>query len=388
MQIITWKHIPDAGQEKCFCEASLMKKIMIFANNDVGLFKFRKELIAALLDRYQVHIALPYGDYVDSLVQMGCIFHATEFQRRGKNPINDFILLNKYNDLLREVSPMAVLTYTVKPNIYGGIICTLRKVPYIANITGLGTAIENGGLMQKLLLALYKLGLRKAQKVFFQNEANRDFMLSKGVVKGAFELLPGSGVNLDEHSAEPYPNQEKPLVFVTIGRIMKDKGADEILYAAKTIQRDYPNVVFRLIGGFDGAYEEKVQQAVAAETIEYLGHQSDVHACLKDAHAIVHASYHEGMSNVLLEAAACGRPVIATDVAGCRETYDDHVSGIACKARDGDDLVRAIREFIALPYDQKALMGQAGRRKVELEFDRSIIINRYMKTIEEIEFSR
>lgn len=363
-------------------------KILIVANNDVGLYKFRRELVKELLRVHEVHICLPYGEYVEQLTVLGCVYHACEFDRHGTNPLAELKQIAFYKQLLKALKPNMVFTYTVKPNIYAGMACASMNIPYIANITGLGTAIENGGFMQKLLLVLYKRGLRKAQKVFFQNEANRDFMLSKGVVKGAFELLPGSGVNLDEHSAEPYPNQENPLVFVTIGRIMKDKGADEILYAAKTIQRDYPNVVFRLIGGFDGAYEEKVQQAVAAETIEYLGHQSDVHACLKDAHAIVHASYHEGMSNVLLEAAACGRPVIATDVAGCRETYDDHVSGIACKARDGEDLVRAIREFIALPYDQKALMGQAGRRKVELEFDRSIIINRYMKTIEEIEFSR
>ncbi len=359
-------------------------RIMIVANNDVGLYKFRRELVEELLRLHEVHICLPGGEYIEKLTAMGCVYHSCEFDRHGTNPLAELKQISFYKDLLKSVKPDIVFTYTVKPNIYAGMACASLGIPYAANITGLGTAIENGGLMQKLLLLLYKVGLRRAQTVFFQNETNRSFMLSRGIVKGASVLLPGSGVNLDEHKAEPYPEKEEPLVLVNIGRIMKDKGADEVLYAAKVIRREYPNVIFRLIGGFDGAYEEKVNAAAAAGDIEYLGHQSDVHACLKEAHAIVHASYHEGMSNVLLEAAACARPVIATDVAGCRETYDDGVSGIACKARNGDDLVRAIREFIALSYEEKAEMGQAGRRKVEREFDRAIVIAHYLKEIEKI----
>ena len=359
-------------------------RIMIVANNDVGLYKFRRELVEALLRSHEVHICLPNGGYIEKLTAMGCVYHSCEFDRRGTNPLAELKQISFYKDLLKTVKPEMVFTYTVKPNVYAGMACASLGIPYVANITGLGTAIENGGLMQKFLLLLYKAGLRKAQKVFFQNESNRDFMLAKHIVKGEYGLLPGSGVNLDEHKAEPYPEKEEPLVLVNIGRIMKDKGADEVLYAARTIRKENPNVIFRLIGGFDGAYEEQVNAAAAAGDIEYLGHQSDVHACLKEAHAIVHASYHEGMSNVLLEAAACARPVIATDVAGCRETYDDGISGIACKARDGDDLVRAIRAFIALPHKQKEAMGQAGRRKAQNEFDRTIVIAQYLKEIEKV----
>lgn len=363
-------------------------RILIVANNDVGLYKFRRELVEELLRTHEVHICLPNGEYISKLTELGCVYHACEFDRHGTNPLAELKQIAFYKRLLKAVKPNMVFTYTVKPNIYAGMACASLKIPYVANITGLGTAIENGGLMQKLLLALYKLGLRKAQKVFFQNESNRDFMIAKGIVKGKHDLLPGSGVNLDEHNEEPYPETQEPLVLVNIGRIMKDKGADELLYAAKIIRKEYPQVVFRLIGGFDGAYEEKVQNAVEAGEIEYLGHQSDVHACLKEAHAIVHASYHEGMSNVLLEAAACARPIIATDVPGCRETYENGISGIACKARDGEDLVRAIREFIALPYEQKIQMGQAGRRNAERAFDRTIVIKQYMEEVEHIESRR
>lgn len=363
-------------------------RILIVANNDVGLYKFRRELLEALLQHHEVHICLPDGGYVEKLKDLGCVYHPCELDRHGMNPLAELKLLASYKRLLKGLKPDLVFTYTVKPNIYAGMACASLKVPYVVNITGLGSAIENGGLTQKLLLLLYRQGMRKAQKVFFQNESNRDFMLAKGVVKGAYELLPGSGVNLVEHKAEPYPQKEDPLILVNIGRIMKDKGADEMLYAAKTIREEHPNVVFRIIGGFDGAYEEKVRAAVDAGEIEYLGEQSDVHSCLKEAHGIVHASYHEGMSNVLLEAAACARPIIATDVAGCRETYENGVSGIACKARDGEDLVRAIREFIALPNHQRAAMGLAGRRKAEDEYNRARVIEQYLEEVREIENRR
>ena len=360
-------------------------RILIVANNDIGLYKFRRELVEELVKAHEVHICLPDGEYIEKLTAMGCVYHPCEFDRHGTNPLAEFKQISFYKLLLKTVRPDIVFTYTIKPNIYAGMACASMKIPYVANITGLGTAIENGGLMQKFLLVLYKHGLRKAQTVFFQNESNRDFMLSKGIVKAPVVLLPGSGVNLDEHKAEIYPAAEHPLIFVTIGRIMKDKGADEVLYAAKTVRQKYPDTVFRIIGGFDGAYEEQVKKAVDAGDIEYLGQQADVHPWLKNAHAIVHASYHEGMSNVLLEAAACARPMIATDVAGCRETYDNGVSGIACKARDGDDLVRALEEFIALPHEQKAAMGAAGRHKAEQEFDRMIVVKQYLAEIQKIQ---
>ncbi len=359
-------------------------RIMIVTNFGLGLYKFRRELIEELVKAHEVHICLPDGDYVPQLIGMGCVYHACEFDRHGTDLFAEWKLFSFYKSLLKAVQPELVLTYTVKPNIYAGMACASLNIPYIANITGLGSAIENGGILQKMLLLLYKRGLRKAQRVFFQNEQNQAFMMSHGVVKDKYTLLPGSGVNLEEYAAEPYPEQEKPLVLVTVGRIMEDKGAREVLYAAKTIRREYPHVVFRIIGAFDGDFEEAVHAAQQAGDIEYPGQQADVRACLKEAHAIVHASYHEGMSNVLLEAAACARPIIATDVAGCREIYDNGVSGIACKARDGDDLVRAIREFIAMSHADKAAMGVAGRRKVEREFDRAVVVRRYMEELEKL----
>ncbi len=356
-------------------------RVLIIANNDIGLYKFRRELIEELLKANEVYLSLPNGQYIKPLTEMGCVYEPCEFDRHGINPLAEIKQYFVYKSLLKKVKPEIVFTYTVKPNIYAGMACASLKIPYVANITGLGTAVENGGLMQKIILCLSAFGLRKAQKVFFQNSSNREFMQKRKIIKGPTDLLPGSGVNLQEHCLENYPSQDAPVTLVTVGRIMKDKGADEILYAAQKIHQEYPDVRFQIIGGFDGAYETQIQKAVEMGYIQYLGQQEDVHRCLKKAHAIVHASYHEGMSNVLLEAAACGRPVIATNVPGCRETYDDGVSGLACEARDGDDLVRAIRTFLRLSHEEKINMGLAGRRKVECEFDRSIVVQKYLEEI-------
>lgn len=360
----------------------MKKKVAILANNDVGLYKFRKELIEALLNLYEVHIVLPHGDFVDELVKMGCIYHQTEFNRHGTNPISELMLIKQYNTIIRKISPDAVLTYTVKPNVYGGILCSLKKIPYMVNITGLGTAIENGGILQKLLFCMYRSSLGKAQKVFFQNEKNAGVFTQNKIVQDNYQIIPGSGVNLNEHIYEPYPEDQENIVILVIGRIMRDKGSDEILYAAEKIKKEYPNVTVKMLGTLDGDYEKKISQAVENGYIEYCGQQSDVHSFIKESHATVHASYHEGMANVLLETAACGRPVIATDVPGCRETYDDGISGISCRARDGDDLVRAIKEFMALSYSQKIEMGKSGRKKMEKEFDRNIVIRHYLFEIE------
>ena len=341
-----------------------------------------------LLEEHEVHISLPHGEYVDDMVKMGCTYWPCEFDRHGTNPVKELAQIRYYRELIKQCRPDVVLTYTIKPNVYGGVACATLKIPYITNITGLGSAVENGGLMQKITLALYRLGTKRALKVFFQNSENEKIMLSHGIGTHAHDLLPGSGVNLEQHSFEPYPESDEKIILLVIGRIMRDKGSDEILQAANIIKQRYPNVTFRLLGFRDGDYQEKLDTAVAEGSIEYLGMQNDVHSFIKNSHATVHASYHEGMANVLLETASAGRPVIATDIPGCRETFDDGVSGLSCKPKDVDSLVAAITKFIALPHDSKAQMGLAGRKKMEREFDRSIVVEKYMQELDKIQTVR
>ena len=363
----------------------MSKRILILANADGGLYNFRKELLKSFVNKgYTVNCALPFGEKISYITELGCNCVDVKMSRRGTNPFEDFKLFLNYIKLIRKINPDVVLTYTIKPNVYGGMACRVLKIPYIVNVTGLGTAVQNGGLMQKLTLKLYKMGLKKAKTVFFQNSENQKFMVENGVVKSENDLLPGSGVNLEQHCFEEYPKNDDKIILLTIGRIMRDKGVNEILQAAKIIKSENPNVIFRFIGSYDENYEQQLEQAVSDGIVEHLENQPQVHTFITQSHATLHASYHEGMSNVLLETAACGRPVIATDVPGCRETYDDSVSGISFKAKDADDLVRAIREFLDLTNGQKAQMGKAGREKMEKEFNRNIIVNKYLEVIENL----
>lgn len=366
-------------------------KILILTNHQLGLYKFRRELLEKLVQkRYEVYVSVPEDEFTEELTDIGVkIIYNIYLDRRGTNPVHDLRLLNYYKAMIKKIEPDVVFSYTIKPNVYGGYICGKLNIPYIANVTGLGTSIQNGGLMQKLTLTMYKIGLRKAKKIFFQNNENKDFMLKHKVVnENKIDLLPGSGVNVEQQCYETYPDDSKKVIFTTIGRIMKDKGIDEVLGAAEIIKERHPETEFRLIGDFDEGYEGRVKNLVDRGIVKYLGFQKDIHPYIAESHAIIHASYHEGMSNILQEAASTGRPVIATDVPGCIETYDDGVTGIGFKAKSVKSLVNAIEHFLKLSKDERIAMGKAGRRKMECEFNRTIVVEKYMEEIKELEGDR
>lgn len=258
-------------------------------------------------------------------------------------------------------------------------------MPQIANITGLGDAVEEGGWLQRLTVFLYRVGLAKAKRVFFQNEANMEFCLKHGIGKGKGRLLPGSGVNLSYHALQPYPNEAFPVKILFIGRVLKTKGVEEYFEAAKAVAGMGLKAEFSLLGPCEIGNEALLKTMVDSEVINYLGATSDIRPFLKDVHATVLPSYHEGMSNVNLESAAAGRPVITTDIPGCRETVDDGVTGFLVKPRDAKDLTNKLVNFINLPYSQKAQMGLAGRAKVEREFDRNIVVEAYLKEVADSE---
>lgn len=361
---------------------SMKKKVLILVNHNVVIYNFRKELVERLVsDGYEVYLSCPQGNRIEELVSMGCKFVETDVERRSKNPFTDLKLLSHYKKIMKEIKPDIVLSYTIKPNVYGGIAARGLKIPQLANVTGLGTSIEDGGLSGKFILWLYKFGLKKAKTVFFQNESNLSFFKDNGIVKSKSVLLPGSGVNLNQHCFEEYPENTDETVFLIIGRIMKNKGTDEILEATEVIKAKHKNVIFRFIGFYEDDYKQKFESALDKGIVEFCGNQTDVHPFIKESHATILASYHEGMSNVLLESAATARPVLATDIAGCRETFDDGVSGISFKPKSSADLVRAIEKFLSLSYEERKNMGIAGRKKVEKQFDRQIVVNKYIEEI-------
>lgn len=360
-------------------------KILILANNDMGLYKFRKELLETLLEEHEVYICLPDGEFIKKMVSMGCKFVPCNLlDRHGINPIKEFKLMHWYKQILKKYNPDIVFTYTIKPNVYGGAACARQKIPYVVNITGLGTAVENSGLLQKITLCLYRYGLRKAQKIFFQNTDNRDFMLSHHIIKGNYDLLPGSGVNLEQFALKEYPSGDT-IRFAFISRIMKEKGIDQYLEAAEAIKENYPNTEFHICGFCEAEYKGKLNEFNDNGTVIYHGMLRDVAGFLDDIHCVVHPTYYpEGLSNVLLEASASGRPIITTDRSGCREVIDDGVNGYMIPQKDSKALIDAIDKFMQLDYESKKAMGIAGRKKVEKEFDRQIVVEKYLAEMRNI----
>ncbi len=368
-----------------FCEgACTMEKLLILANNTGGLYNFRKELIQELVKKYEVYVALPDGRYTSLLEREGCTFIDTPVNRRGSNPVTDLKLLWTYKNIIRDIRPAVVLTYTIKPNIYGGIASRLSHTPYLVNVTGLGTAVENAGILQNITLSLYKTALKKANCVFFQNSENKDFFIENKVVAENVKLIPGSGVNLNHFTFLPYPSNET-TEFVFISRIMKEKGIDQYLEAATYIKNKYPDTTFHVCGFCEEAYESKLQELQDNGTIVYHGLVSDIREVLKQTHCTIHPSYYpEGLSNVLLESSACGRAIITTNRAGCREVVEDGVNGYVVEQKNAQDLIDKIENFLSLDYEEKRQMGIFGREKVEQEFDRQLVVNAYLEEINRI----
>lgn len=362
-----------------------MKKVLILVNHDVVIYNFRKELVERLLEEgYEVYISSPYGERIDDLVNMGCKYVEANISRHGTNIVEDLKLTKYYFKTIKKIKPDVVLTYTIKPNIYGGIACRFLKVPYIANITGLGTAVENPGLMQKLTVMLYRVAFKKISCIFFQNTENMNFFAEKNLYNDKHKLLPGSGVNLNQFTVLDYPSEET-IEFVFISRIMKEKGIDQYIEAAEYLRNKYPNTRFHICGFCEEDYEEKLKELQSKGIVEYHGMQRDIRKVLARTHCTIHPSYYpEGMSNVLLESAACGRPLITTNRSGCREVVDNEVNGYIIEEKNTKDIIEKIEKFLNLKYQEKITMGLNGRRKIQGEFDRNIVIDAYIRELEKL----
>lgn len=360
-----------------------MAKILILANSSSGLYGFRNELVVKLLEQNQVYVSLPDDTNNKELQEEGCILYHTPINRRGMNPIQDIGLFRAYRKLLKEIRPDVVLTYTIKPNVYGGLACRMEKIPYIANITGLGSALENGGFVQKIALFLYKIGLQKAKCVFLQNQFNLDFFEKHRITKAPKRLIPGSGVNLAKFQVKPLPKDTREFVYIS--RVMREKGIEEYLAAARNVKETYPDAKFHILGYCEEAYEEILKRAQDDGVIIHHGSVKDVRPYLYGVHCLVHPSFYpEGMSNVCLEAAACGRAVITTKRPGCSETVEDGLTGYLIPQQDAVALEEAIVKFLSLSYEQKVQMGLAGRARMEAMFDRNQIVKAYEEEIRNI----
>lgn len=350
--------------------------ILVIANNDIGLYKFRKELLQKLIDDgNEVYISLPNGNLVQPMVDMGCKFIETAVDRRGINPVTDLKLFLNYRKMIGKVKPDFIITYTIKPNVYAGIVSAIKHKKYAINITGLGTAFQKQGFFLKLIVMLYKFACKKAHTVIFENCENMKLFLDYRIVKEEQCLLnAGAGVNLEEYPFEEYPPTDK-IRFLFVGRIMQEKGIDELFDAAKRIKREYDNVEFDVVGMYEDNYEETVNRLVDDGIINFYGYQQDVKPFVKQSHCFVLPSWHEGMANTNLECGAMGRPIITSNIHGCLEAVVDGKTGYLVEKKNANDLYEKIKRFIELPYDKKVKMGQASHDHIAEVFDKKKVVS-------------
>ncbi len=356
------------------------KKIMIITNHSYMLWRFRKELIQHLMEENEIVLVMPFVGHEQDFMEMGVKCIETDVDRRGINPVTDLKLMRAYNEILKTEKPDLVITYSIKPNIYGGLVCAKQNIPFYANVQGLGTAFQRNGLAQ-FVSFLYWLSFRKVEKVFFENETNaREFTGRHIISKEKEVILKGAGINLEEYTYELYP-QHDIVRFLYLGRIMKEKGMDELFAAAEKLSDEGYEFALDLVGFYEDEYEEQVKVLEKKGIAMFHGFQEDPKPYYKNADCVVLPSYHEGMSNVILEAAATGRPVITSNIPGCREGVDMPKTGMLVKVKNTDSLYRAMKKFLELSPSRREKMGQKGREKMEREFEKGMVVEMTVREI-------
>lgn len=368
--------------------------IALLTNNDDDVYCFRKELIEGLINEgYEMLISCPDGPKFELMKEIPYRYDNPTIDRRGINVIADAKLFFHYLHLFKEQKPNIVLTYTAKPNVYASVAARLLQIPYVNNVTGIGSVVNMTGIKRNFILWLFKFAYKGASCVMFQNETNMKLALDSGMIKADYKLIPGSGVDLSRFPIQKYPNggdgvNGDTVIFNYIGRVMHDKGVDDYIEAAKQIRKLYPNTEFNILGFIEpteSKYVRILDKLSADNIVKYRGSQNDVRPWIRRAHAIIHPStYGEGMSNVLLENASSGRVIITTDNPGCRETVLDKKSGYIYEGGNVEELVKTISRFLTLKNEERKQMGLMGREYVETNFSREIVINTYKKAIEKI----
>lgn len=356
-------------------------KILVITNHSYMFWRFRRELMVRLLEEHEVVLSTPFVGHEEDLRALGCRLVETEVDRRGINPVTDSKLIRAYAALLKQERPDLVITYSIKPNIYAGFLCRVKNIPYCVNVQGLGTAFQKKGLAQ-LVTIMYRHAVKKAGTVFFENEGNAALFRARHITPaGQQTVLHGAGINLDDYPCRPYP-QRDVIRFLYVGRIMREKGVEELFYAIRNLHEKYgQKVVLDLVGFFEDGYKDQVEALKREGIATFYGFQEDPRPFYEQADCIVLPSYHEGMSNVLLEGAATGRALIASDIPGCREAVEDGISGYLCRVKDREALLEAMERFVACDPQKRACMGQHGRERMERLFSRKQVVERTVRAI-------
>jgi glycosyltransferase involved in cell wall biosynthesis len=365
-------------------------RVAIVLNTSWNIYNFRMNLVKGLQDAgHEIHTIAPVDDYTPKLVQAGCTHHALKMDSRGANPIKDLALIFELHSIYKELKPDIILHYTIKPNVYGTLAASRLKIPVVNNVCGLGTAFLKSDLLSAFAKLLYRISFRYPKKVFFQNPDDLKLFLDKKLVpSNTVDLLPGSGIDLNRFKPLAFKRNEK-FTFLLISRLITDKGILEYIGAVKRLRAEGLNARFQILGAMDpehkrGIKKEVIKEWIDSGAIEYLGTTTDVRGFIEDADCIVLPSYREGTPRTLLEAASSSKPIIATNVPGCKNVVEDRVNGLLCNIKDEYDLADKMKTMAGLDDAALKSMGHKGRQKMEAEFDESIVINKYLGTLTEL----
>lgn len=368
--------------------------IALLTNDSDDIYCFRKELIEEIINAgYEMLISCPDGEKFELMRHIEYRYDNPVIDRRGTNIVADLKLFIHYFMLFIKNKPSVVLTYTAKPNVYAGVAAHLLRIPVISNVTGFGSVLNESGFRQKLIMSLFRFSFRRSACVMFQNSTNMKLAEESGMIKGEHRLIPGSGVNTDRYPLQPYPDGGNgknggKIVFNYIGRILHDKGVDDYMEAAKRIKKEYPNTEFNMLGFIEPTemhYKDILADLEKKDIIKYRGSLKDIKPFVAASHATIHPStYGEGMSNVLLESASSGRPIISTDNPGCQETFIAGETGFIYHGGDVDALCKQIKKFLAMPNEERKIMGEKGREYIKSNFSREIVIKAYLEKIESL----
>ncbi|MBY5974864.1 glycosyltransferase family 4 protein [Ferrimonas balearica] len=357
--------------------------VMFTVNAAWNVWNFRKPVLKALLSNgHRVTVLAPPDDSVTKLEEMGCRFLPLEMTAKGLNPLEGLRLRRSFVRIFRQEQPDIVFSYTIKNNLFGAMAARRVGMPFLPNITGLGTAFLSGSALQKIAEVLYRRAFRSLPKVFFQNDDDRELFLSRRLVRAAqSEVLPGSGIDLQHFAAAPWPEGNETH-FLMIARLLRDKGVHEYVEAARMLKAEGVQARFQILGATDADNRTAISRQDVARweaegVIDYLGTAPDVRPYIKAAHCVVLPSYREGAPRTLIEAAAMARPLIATDVPGCTAVVDHEANGFLCGARSGTSLAEAYRRFLSLSDCERRKMGLAGRAKMTAEYDEALIVEAY-----------
>ena len=372
--------------------ASASQTVVISANSFWNIANFRENLIRALVrDGHEVIAAAPQPD-MEWSSKRGIETASLSVDRSGLNPLRDALLLGQYFRLFKRNRVQIYLGFTIKPNIYGTLAARLSGVVAIPNVSGLGTAFIAGGPLAWFIGRLYRVAFRDCPIVFFQNADDCELFVSRGIVqKRQARLLPGSGVDLERFI--PTAQNHSQVIFLLIGRLLGDKGVREYVRAAECLKAEHPEWRFQLLGPLDEGNRTAIRRTelegwVDEGSIEYLGAADDVRPFISRATAVVLPSYREGMPRTLLEAAAMGRPLVATDVPGNRQLVEDGVNGMLCRLRDWESLAEAMLAMGRISAQERDAMGRSARRLVESCYGEDRIISAYLEAIAQLHPAR